>query len=384
MLLDQDEARLRLFQAIGNIAIGNKTDDKLILEELRKLGFWVCRLPAAQHEGEREVLNSGWDPIEKMVDQPIWVLKYDIYFATDGNFCGVDHPEALKFTSCHGWYETEADALTVQRHFPNPAAYQLERVHRRVLFAALARTPEPSTALDTMRERERIARAIYEVNPCGDQETDADGRPLGPGYVIPFETLAEYDSGLYALVFEQADAVFAALASAPEPSAPGTIAEACDKIEQYIADYHAAKYPSDAWVPNLTNMIACRLSDIRGMLTAEPSARVLHEITAAYLETDFNSLHSMRMSLTKIDKLAIGALAGEPPSAAVLAEREQKLVEALEKCRIAIVMGLAFLGRDQGTSRIDRTIDGLCKEFAEADEVALSALRARTAISEES
>lgn len=47
-----------------------------------------------------------------------------------------------------------------------------------------------------------------------------------------------------------------------------TITTACDQIERYIADYYAAKYPSDEWVPNLTNMIQCRISDIRGALGA--------------------------------------------------------------------------------------------------------------------
>ena len=55
----------------------------------------------------------------------------------------------------------------------------------------------------------------------------------------------------------------------------GEIAKACDLIEQYIADYYAAKYPSDEWVPNLTNMIACRVSDIRGALSAGPHTEVL-------------------------------------------------------------------------------------------------------------
>ena len=39
--LDVDNARLALWKAIGNIQFGNKTDDKLILDELRKLGVWL-------------------------------------------------------------------------------------------------------------------------------------------------------------------------------------------------------------------------------------------------------------------------------------------------------------------------------------------------------
>lgn len=39
-----DHARLALWQAIEAIKISNKTDDKLILENLRKAGFWICTL----------------------------------------------------------------------------------------------------------------------------------------------------------------------------------------------------------------------------------------------------------------------------------------------------------------------------------------------------
>ena len=43
-LVTKDIAEVAIFQAIQNIKIGNKTDDKLILAELLKLGFWVSRL----------------------------------------------------------------------------------------------------------------------------------------------------------------------------------------------------------------------------------------------------------------------------------------------------------------------------------------------------
>lgn len=79
----------------------------------------------------------SWQPIERMVDQPIWVLKYDIFFKADGNFCEPDHPEAQKFTDCHGWYGTEADALTALSHFPRPNSYRMEKVHKRVLLSTL-------------------------------------------------------------------------------------------------------------------------------------------------------------------------------------------------------------------------------------------------------
>lgn len=39
---------------------------------------------------------------------------------------------------------------------------------------------------------EALAAAIYNANPCGDQETDLDGRPTGPGYVITWDQMDEY------------------------------------------------------------------------------------------------------------------------------------------------------------------------------------------------
>lgn len=42
--LNRDDARVALWEAIGNIKIGNTDDDKLILAELDKLGYWVCKV----------------------------------------------------------------------------------------------------------------------------------------------------------------------------------------------------------------------------------------------------------------------------------------------------------------------------------------------------
>lgn len=126
-------------------------------------------------------------------------------------------------------------------------------------------------------------------------------------------------------------------ARAPEPSVPGTIAEACDKIEQYIADYYAAKYPSDAWVPNLTNMIACQLSDIRGVLqvvTPEPSARGDAALSARLLRS-LELLANTAMNLSMADWSEHASAVQEaaarlsaPPSAAAAVLAERELVEA--------------------------------------------------------
>lgn len=41
--LSQDSAENALWKAIENVQFGNKTDDKLILEQLKKQGVWLVR-----------------------------------------------------------------------------------------------------------------------------------------------------------------------------------------------------------------------------------------------------------------------------------------------------------------------------------------------------
>lgn len=84
-------------------------------------------------------MTQGRQSIERMVNDPIWVLKYDIYLylighEREGNFCTKDEPNAQKFTDCHGWYDNEADALKVMRHFRQPNSYQVEKVWKRELI----------------------------------------------------------------------------------------------------------------------------------------------------------------------------------------------------------------------------------------------------------
>lgn len=77
----------------------------------------------------------GWKPIEQIAgDNPIWVIKYDLFFLPDGNFCDGNHPDGIKFTDCHGWYESEEDVLKVLRHFPRPNTYRVEKVNKRILI----------------------------------------------------------------------------------------------------------------------------------------------------------------------------------------------------------------------------------------------------------
>lgn len=82
----------------------------------------------------------GWEPIERMdTENPIWVLKYDMFWypkghEMEGNSCPNDYPGAQKFTSCHGYYTSEADAMAALRHFSAPNGYRMEKVYRRVLI----------------------------------------------------------------------------------------------------------------------------------------------------------------------------------------------------------------------------------------------------------
>jgi len=51
-LLNTDEARLAVWQAIEAITIGNATDDKLIVANLAKGGIYLATQPATSQEGE--------------------------------------------------------------------------------------------------------------------------------------------------------------------------------------------------------------------------------------------------------------------------------------------------------------------------------------------
>lgn len=51
--LSIDEAELRLHQAISNIKFVNKTDDKLIISELRKMGCYIAA-PSVQGAAQEQ------------------------------------------------------------------------------------------------------------------------------------------------------------------------------------------------------------------------------------------------------------------------------------------------------------------------------------------
>lgn len=77
-LLHIDDARFALFDAIRKIKIGNPTDDKLILENLREAGFWICRtsndqIAASSSQGPIAWTGSGsLSALKAGVEGHIW------------------------------------------------------------------------------------------------------------------------------------------------------------------------------------------------------------------------------------------------------------------------------------------------------------------------
>lgn len=68
------------------------------------------------------------------------------------------------------------------------------------------RRPTPADAGEV---REKVARALYELEPFGDQETDLDGRPTGPGYEIQWDDLPEYSPDAQAEFMARAEQIIA-------------------------------------------------------------------------------------------------------------------------------------------------------------------------------
>ncbi len=81
-ILSKDDARLALFKAIQAIKMGNPTDDKLILENLRLAGAWICHACAW----------CGQSPIRETLDG-----------------------EALCQSCCDAWVKSEGQALTEEQ-----------------------------------------------------------------------------------------------------------------------------------------------------------------------------------------------------------------------------------------------------------------------------
>jgi hypothetical protein len=74
MRLHRDEQRLRLFQAIEAIKIGNKTDDKLIVSELHKAGYCIAHVDA-----EADAFPSRWLVTYKDGEENVFKHKISDY-----------------------------------------------------------------------------------------------------------------------------------------------------------------------------------------------------------------------------------------------------------------------------------------------------------------
>lgn len=74
-----------------------------------------------------------WRAIEKISpDQPVWVILY-LYWGSDSEQAVPGY--AGPWADVHGWYETEADALKVWKHFPPESRkhYTVNKAHKRIL-----------------------------------------------------------------------------------------------------------------------------------------------------------------------------------------------------------------------------------------------------------
>lgn len=71
----------------------------------------------------------NFEKMSRALEDTIWVLKYDMYCDERGEFCNKDTPNAIKYTDCHGWYESEADARYAQGKLQGK--YDIEKVYKR-------------------------------------------------------------------------------------------------------------------------------------------------------------------------------------------------------------------------------------------------------------
>lgn len=66
------------------------------------------------------------------------------------------------------------------------------------------------------KDIERVAEAIYMVEPCEDQEHDIDGRAVGSVYQLSFADLIEGYDDYYQLLMKQAKAAIEAMQQEPD------------------------------------------------------------------------------------------------------------------------------------------------------------------------
>lgn len=88
----KDDKEQAIWRAIQNIKIGNKTDDKLILSELEKIGFTITPIAALQQQTvDVEGLLEG-------IKSDIWPDNVDEYFK--GIRCGVEDRDLYDRYEC--------------------------------------------------------------------------------------------------------------------------------------------------------------------------------------------------------------------------------------------------------------------------------------------
>lgn len=83
---------------------------------------------------------ASWKPIEELDStKDKWVIMYYMCEDMDGKNCdpigdyGVPFG-GTRFAGIHGIYDTEAEAIKVRNHFPNPNRYHVYKAHGRKLI----------------------------------------------------------------------------------------------------------------------------------------------------------------------------------------------------------------------------------------------------------
>lgn len=144
------------------------------------------------------------------------------------------HPDFVADTA--GLDHWRADALIGGGHDmttvnKNTLFRFVETIDKLIALLDAAPSPAPSAVEMAGVDREAIARIVYEANPCGDQPTDLDGRPTGPGGPIAWADMPEYDAGLYESVLETADAILALATASRGKGAGGVHMAHCNRGE---------------------------------------------------------------------------------------------------------------------------------------------------------
>ena len=120
IFLNRDEARLALWKAIEAITIGNKWDDKLIIDNLTEAGVYLAMTSAR----EQPVGNEGWKPIASMADKyaGLFLIAAPELVHGDWNPEGVNigwwqDDEGWRSTAWNGSQDYTYDVIVNPTHF---------------------------------------------------------------------------------------------------------------------------------------------------------------------------------------------------------------------------------------------------------------------------